>query len=229
MTLPPDETLISFSDLKRLFIRVGTQLRKIVGIGVAFLFLLLAFREPRFLAEATFKKGASAQESGLQLKDLFQGMERHLQSETGTVALMQSKTVLRSCIEDLGMQIQPDPSFSFLRNLWENLLLELGFSLSDPDRFLFQNVSYTGERPLIFFIQVIREGSFEVLDENLKSLGKWRFNEQIDLPAWKGTLVRAPLGAVSNRPYRFKLLPWRGIVATASKRFRIEPFKSDRS
>lgn len=226
-----DEIIVCFSDLKKLFYKTLPKIKRagLIGASTAFLFFLV--KEPRFIAEATFKQAASVHEVGFQLRDLFQVGSSSSDQETGAGVLLTSRGVLRDTVEELGLQVEWDRHFRITRllgRIWENIGMEIGCSLADVEGFVFKKVRYEGESAKTLFIKVLNDGSFRLLDENRVELGKWNLNEKISLPFFTGFLTKIPSFAGGNKIYRLNILPWTDVVATVRGRLTVKSFKEDR-
>ena len=232
MTLPSDEPIICFSDLKKLFRRVLPQIKKACLIGASFGFLFFLVKEPHFIATATFKQAASTHTSGFQLRDLFQSIAPQSDQDMGPTSLMMSRAVLGDVVEELGLQVEWDSHFcitNILGRIWENIGLEIGCKLSDVDRFVFQKIHYDQEIEKTLFIKVLDDSSFKLLDEKKNELGRWRLHEPISLPFFSGCLTKVPSHIGRNKIYRLNLLPLSDVIASVRKRFTVKPLKSERS
>ncbi len=224
-------TLVTFSDIKLLFFRnISTIKTTSILCGLmcmAFLFL----REPRYVAEATFKQTQRQSEVGLNLKDAYQQLFS-LSSEGATAGIMQSNEVLRDVIEELGMQADCNPGFiavRALRRIRDNLLLELRSSIADPDRFAFRNVSYAGEKPLQLFLKLTNANCYQVFDENQQFLGEGKLAEPISISPVTFTLHRIPKSAQCDRWYPLTVHPWLPIVDKVRQKIKIAPWKQDKT
>jgi uncharacterized protein involved in exopolysaccharide biosynthesis len=223
-------TLITFSDLKFLFLRNFSKIKSVsIFCGlVCFAFLLL--REPHYIAEATFKQMARQNESGLHLKEAYQQL-LSLPSESGTIAIMQSHEVLKGVVEDLGMQVVCNPDFivvKAIKRITDNLSLALGRSLSDPDPFTFRNVSYLDEKPLKLFLKLTDKDTYQIFDQKRQSIGEGKLGESLSLPTAALTLERAPKTAKLNQLYSLTIHPEAGIVRQLRQKLRIAPWKQDK-
>lgn len=228
MKTHPDEIILCFSDLKRLFYKALPKIKKASLAGACFFFLYFLVKEPRFVAEATFKQAASVHEGRFHLKDLFQAASPN--SEFGASALLTSRAVLRDAVEELGLQVKWDRHFritNLLGRVWENISLELGRPLDDVERFVFRQVKYEGEKAKTLLIKILGDGSFRLYDESRVELGKWNLNEKISLPFFTGYLANLPSNAKSNQFYRLNVLPWPGVAASVRKSFSLRPLKED--
>ncbi|MBS0653807.1 MAG: hypothetical protein JSR39_09845 [Verrucomicrobia bacterium] len=226
-----DEIILCMSDLKRLFNKALPKIKKagLIGASAAFLFILV--KEPRFIAEATFKQASPVHEVGMQLRDLFQTGSANYGQETGVAALLASRVVLRDAVEELGLQVKWDRHFRITRllgRIWENISLELGSPLADVDEFVFKKVKYDGEKAKVLFIKVLNDGSFKLLDENRVELGKWNLHEKISLPFFTGCLTKMPSFVGGNKIYRLNILPWTDVVASVRSRLTVKSLKEER-
>ncbi len=226
-----DEIIVCFSDLKRLFYKTLPKIKGACLIGASLAFLLVLIKEPRFIAEATFKQAEAVHEMGFQLRDLFQIGSGSSNLDTGASALLTSRTVLCDAVEELGLQVEWDRHFWITRllgRIWENIGIELGCSIADVDGFSFKQVKYKGEKARVLLIKVLNDRSFKLLDENRVELGKWNLNEKIFLPFFTGCLTKLPSLAGTNKIYRLKILPWTDVIASIRKRLVVKSSKEER-
>jgi hypothetical protein len=231
MRTSPDEIIIALSDFKRLFVKLLPDIKKAAFIGAAFLFFYLLLQEPRFVAEATFKQATPIHETGFQLKDLFQLNGGNSSQETGASVLLTSRKVLRDAVEELGMQVRWDRHFRLTRLLGrvaENVGIEMGCSLGDQERFVFEKVRYDGEREKTIFIKMVDQHAFKLFDQDRKELGKWNLGEKVSLPFFTGVLTKPPSSINRQSLYRLTLLPWTGVVNSARKRLTVKALKDER-
>jgi hypothetical protein len=194
---------------------------------MAFLFL----REPRYVAEATFKQSQKQSEIGLNLKDAYQQFFS-LSSENATAVIMQSNEVLKDVIEELGMQADCASDSIIgkaIRRIRDNLLLELGFSIADPDPFAFRNVSYPGEKPLKLFLKLVSGSCYQLFDQNKQLIGEGKLSELISVAHAKFILHRIPKSAQNHRWYSLTLHPWFPTVERVRKKVKIASWKQDKT
>ena len=195
-------------------------------------FGLLLLREPTFVAEATFKQGAKSNEIGLSLKETYQQLFAP-PSEGATVAIMQSKEVLKGAIEALGLQADCPLDFRIVRAIKrarDNLLLELfRRTPSDLDLFVFRNVSYSGEKPLKLFLQLTEGGRYQILDENKTPLGEKKLGEPVAFSLGAVTVRKAPSAAKLGKLYLLTLRPFPDVATAIAKRMKIAPIKQDKN
>jgi tyrosine-protein kinase Etk/Wzc len=225
-----DLTLITFSDLKALFFRHVSKIKGVsIFCGLACLVFLL-LREPLYIAEASFKQMSRQNEIGLSLKESYQQL-LSFPMENTTIAMMQSNEVLKNVVEELGMQVVCNPDLIFvkaLRRIRDNLSLELGQSLSDPDPFIFRHVSYLGEKPLKLFFKRIDHDSYQILDEKKQCVGRGRVGESLSLPMMQLTLNKIPNTIKLNQSCVITVNPWMEIVRGLRKGLKAVPWKQDK-
>jgi tyrosine-protein kinase Etk/Wzc len=194
---------------------------------MAFLFL----REPRYVAEATFRQTPKQNEIGLSLKDAYQQF-LSFTAESAAAAIMQSNEVLKDVIENLGMQADCDPDFivvKAVKRIRDNFLLELGCSIADPDLFTFRNVSYAEEKPLQLFLKLTNENCYQLFDQNKQLIGEGKLREPVSISHAQFTLHRIPKSAQFNRWYFLTIHPWLPTVEKVRKKIKIAPWKQDKT
>jgi tyrosine-protein kinase Etk/Wzc len=225
-------TVITLSDIKFLFRRNFSKIRKLAIVAAIASFGLLLLREPRFVAEATFKQGAKSSEVGMSLKETYQQLFAP-PSEGATVAIMQSKEVLKGAIEALGLQADCPLDFRIVRafkRVRDNLFLELfRRSPSDLDIFAFRNVSYSGEKPLKLFLQLTEGGRYQIFDQNKNLLGEKKVGEPLTFSLGALTVQKLPNLVKLGKLYPLTLRPLPDIATAIAKRMKIAPIKQDKN
>lgn len=226
-----DETLITFSDIKLLFMRNRSKIKWISIICGLLCMTFLLLCEPHYVAEATFKQMAKQNEIGLSLKDKYQQMFSP-QGENATAMIMQSNEVLRHAVEELGMQVHCNPETIFvkvLKRIRDNLFLEFKRSLADPDPYTFRSVSYLGEKPLKLFLKLTDATSFQLFDQNKQLLGEGKLGEPFSCRVATFTVQKIPKSATCHRLQSLTIHPWLQTVEAVRKRIRIAPSKQDKT
>lgn len=227
-----DEQLIfTFSDMQRVFWRYWNPIKKVAMSLAVMTFCFLLLREPVYEMEATFKQGPKQPELGVNMKEIFQQF-MSLSTEGGTMAVMQSKTVLRNVIDELGLQVACNsPSWlgKGLTRIWENLFCECGGNLSDLDTFCFRQVTYVGEKTLSLFVALTDSNIYALYDAKKHLLAKGKLGEPLNFPGGSLTLKRPAKNAKNDYFYPLKIHPWEGIVKKLQKKLRVIPLKQDKN
>ena len=128
MSLDRSDAPITYGDLKRLFFRVKGVLKKVFWIAGGGIALILFCTPPTFLARATFKEGRITSPSDTEWKEWFQKIGG-TSGKTVAKGLMQSESLLRDVVCELGMQVERAPRFpvgKFFKGLWDNGRLMFG-------------------------------------------------------------------------------------------------------
>lgn len=221
---------VTFSDLKGLFLRHFTRIRKVFLFSALACMLFLFFREPQYFAESTFKQTVPRQEIGMGLKEAYQQLFS-LSSENAAASIMQSDIVLKSAVEVLGIQANCDPDGLFLtgiKRLRDRFVLECGGKLSDPDRFAFRNVSYQGEEPLQMNLKL--DGSlYQLYDKKGELLGEAEIGLPVSFAEGKLILSTIPKSAKASTLYPLTISSWESSVSQVRKKIKIAPLKQDKS
>jgi hypothetical protein len=225
-----DDIVIGISDLKRLFYKIRFQMKRVVLFCVTVTFCLLLCREPKYMAQASFKQAPQANETALRLKEMFQAGGLN-SSESGTSAIMQSRTVLRDVIEEMGLQVEANSPFwltGLLSRAWDNIAAEMGKKIADPDPFAFQRVKYDGEKRAIFYLKPIDAMSFEVYNAKKECVGTWNLSQIFSVGEFQGTLTRFPKQISTHKMYCFSVNPWLDTIEKMRKCLEVKPFKQEK-
>jgi len=163
----PEELSIELSDLKRIFFSKKKMLKKVALWGFFCTFLFFLFKEPLYVSTSSFRSAPNKEAESLDVKHLIKSALASSR-EDFTLSILHSEALLLSVIEKMGLQAQIKEknilSLGLLR-VWENVMAELGFSLSDQDPFLFKDVVFEGENPLKLYLVFLSKDTFEVLTE----------------------------------------------------------------
>lgn len=226
-----DAILITFSDLKRLFLRHRSAIQWSAIICGLCVFAFTLLREPQYHAEATFKQASRQNDVSMNMKELFQHV-LPASSENGAMTIMRSNELLKDVVEIMGLQVHCEPDFFLLRafkRIWENALCELSKPLSDPDIFRFSNVSYDGEDLLRLQIKLIDDTHYQLLDSQKKLIAEAALGEPVKIGNATLSLTHIPQRAKKDRFYKLAIEPWIGAVSRIRKKFDVKPLKQDKT
>lgn len=219
---------ITYNDLKRLFFRIKGLLKSIFWMTGSSVVLLLLCQPITFLAKATFKEGRVTSPSESELKEWFQRIGGLSQEKTVAKNLMQSQSLLRGVVQELGMQVEKAPRIPFLkllRSFKDNIRVIFGQRPYEEEAFTFRSTVYAGEIKKYFWVQVIDFSTFALLDEAKQEIGRWRVGEKIQCPDFSGYLTQIPSWARPHECYRFTWIPWVNLVKKVKKRLAIRPLQ----
>ena len=226
-----DQILFTLSDMKRLFLRHSPNLKKVAWMTSVFVFLILVLSAPKYKTEATFKQSSRQKDLSMQMKEMFhQFMD--LPVESGTMAVMQSHEVIKGVVEKLGLQASCCSDFFLIRvfrRIWDNLRSEFGGALSDPDVFVFSDVSYSGERPLKMFLVPTAHNSYQIYDLNKTQIAEGKLGEEIHFNQGKLKLKSAKKNAIPGKFYGLVIQPIVETVSSLRRDLRIYPLKLDKT
>ena len=231
MKFVSNDTIITYSDLKRAFFRHLTKIKTATVICGLMVLIVLVLSEPRYRAEASFKQAGRHSDISLNMKELFQQI-LPLPAENETIAIMQSNAVLKDVVETLGLQVRCQTGFlvfKALKRIWENFYCEMKLPLSDVDPFRFKDVSYSGEVPLKFYLKLIGDGQFQLFNRQKQKVAEGKLNESIEIDNVKLTLKSIPNHARKDRFYPLIIEPWSSLVTKLKKNLQIRPFKLNKS
>lgn len=210
-----DKFLLCFADILSLF-RQSKGKIFYCALGVALIGVFLALIMPiRYRAEGTFReKGVKANAFSSSVLQLLSGGSA-VGGESEATSLMNSRKILKTVIDELHLQgnlIAVSDIESIPRLIKDNFMLVWAslFSnspypvLKDPTCPLkIQTLQYTGEIPLAFWIELQKDGRYEVLDivNSKQFIGKGKIGEHFQFEKLSFTLEPAnasqPLSAQS--------------------------------
>jgi tyrosine-protein kinase Etk/Wzc len=226
-----DPILFTLADMKRLFIRHQLRIKCAALIGGLAVFLFLLVSAPKYKSEATFKQSKSQKEISVNVKEAFQQFLES-SSESATMAVIQSNEVIKTVVEELGMQLEcdADPFFAkALKRIGRNLRAEFGGELSDPDKFVFSDVKYSGERPLKMFLKWIDDRSYQLYDNEKHVIAEGNLGSRVSFSLGHLKLNHVPANAKVGKFYCLKISSLIKTVQSLKSHLKIFPHRLDKS
>lgn len=222
-----DAILITFTDLKRLFFRHQRKMIKTALLCAGATFLLLLMREPKYIAEASFRQATLKGDDVQGLKGLFKNLQIGGE-ESEAIPLMFSRRLLSSVVEELGLQIRAESQGIAMRlasRVGSNLAHEFGFvSLKEPS-FVFRKVHFTGEVPEKYGLRFFENGQCELLDKKGESLGFGEVGSVMGSQEFSFVLHKTPQNVVFGKSYPFKVMPIEEATKKLVRFLEIKPSK----
>ncbi len=222
--------ILTWFDLKRLLLSHLRLIQRFSIVGAACTFLFLVTRPLPYLHEATLRTlggtsaGGKTQELLLQLGG---GA-----SVEATYSLLNSKEILHSVIEELGLQVVcPVDSWPLrlLHTIKERCLFEIGLHVYPREQFSFQHVLFSGEEPLRLLLRLLPGGAYELLTRDLRPIGTAPLGESIAAPWGKLSLQTQPPLAKEGVLYPLKLLPQEKTLKRWQRRLKVLPTRLDKA
>ncbi len=225
-----EEVFFTMRDLVRLCKRRSRFYAKTalwVFIGA---FCVLWLQKPLYRADAIFKQSESRQDQTEWVRSFLRNVGS-FSSDAGGQVVMQSRSILKKVIEDLGLQMQvKERGFlgSCAFRMAHNLLAELGIHLSPQDRFFFRHVVFEGAASRSFFLRYEGEGLFSVLDLDKHVIVQAPLGGVFSLGFCSFVLEQVPSSMKIGKLYRVDVRPWTDLWKRAKKRLKIKVSKIDK-
>ncbi|MCI0381641.1 MAG: hypothetical protein L0207_01120 [Chlamydiae bacterium] len=149
------------------------------------------------------------------------------------IVLMQSKSLLKELVQNLGLQIDiRNYPYSFA--IFSNILTNLSCTLSSPKKsdqkkFEFRSVRYEEDLPLILFLRFKDGENFSLLDEKKNLIASKRVGDRVELSYLSFVLEKIPKDIQFNYDYELHIQTWMPCVRYLLKRLAIKPHKLDNS
>ncbi len=226
-----DQILFTFTDLKHLFLRHRSQVKWAVAIGALAALFLLLLCAPKYKSEATFRQSSRQKDLSVNMKEVFQQF-MDVPGENGIMAIMQSNEVIKEVVEQLGMQVECSTDFFVVKafkRIWDNLRAEFGGTLSDPDKFIFRDVEYSGEKPLKMYVKLTEKGSYQLYDQNRQFAGEAPLGEKALFSLGGLRVSHVPHHAKIGKFYTLVVHPIVKTAQTARTQLKIHPHRLDKS
>ena len=219
------ERTVSLHDVGRLLLR-----QKKLILLIAFLCAILGFfyalsKPVEYVIEATFKEQGEIKAEG-HLQSLREALGGFVDSSQ-TPSLMKSQQVLKPLISQLGLQIFPNEQTSLTTHLVQAFRAELKKSLPQKDSFLFRNVVYEEEKPLLIVVRCLDAETVEVSSKRRKVEEKIGKTLQIGRLSFQ--IERLPKKWKPGKSYEFIVIPWFDAVQNLRARLFIDAHKRNRT
>ena len=232
-SLPNEMIIITFCDIKNLYLRHRSKIKTVALVCGLAMLAILVVKEPKFLAEATFKQANRQNEIPPNLKDLYQQvLSLSSPGERAQISIMQSNEVMKNVVEQLGMQVTCHSQAGITRlfkRIFENIKVELKRGVSDLDQFQFRHVAYDGEKPLSMYLKVIDGETYQLFTEKKVLIAEGRLGKALSTPQAALTLQQFPSHVKLNRFYALSISPRLATIKQVLKRLDIAPLKTDRN
>ncbi len=222
-----DEVFLTLTDLKRLFFRLLPKIKNIALIVGCATCLFLFLKEPLFEARATFKMGGGASDGNLKFKEIFHAVGLG-SKESAPIPTFLSKMVFVDAMEEMGLQVAAPPRFFLIKwtqRIWNNLKLELGKKVAPRDSFAFSNVKYEREEGLSFYIRLLDESHFEVLDQDKTVMTSGELNRRVAFSSFEGILKKMPSWVSFQNCYPLYVASQEATFSQLRAAFSIKPSK----
>lgn len=229
----PNEIHVCAADLKKIY-RKHCSLLLQVGVCVfALTFFFFLLTPTRYTATATFKQAAAKEENSaaLPLKSILKSVG-FSEAENGAASYMLSQRLMRSVIEELGLQVEVkkgNPFSKIFKRIRNNLCAELSFKISDPEPFVFRDVHYDGERPLFLYLSFHRNGRFDLFSEKKEKIGSGKIGEAYIQKELRFSVQKPPRHLSYKLLYPVAISPWAGVASEMQKKLEVRPSKLDKS
>lgn len=223
--------LIPFADLLRLFSRFKRTIKRGCFLCGFLTSLYILLHSPQYLVKGTFQQFSKQNEVPLNVREALQRYASPPQ-ESGAVCVLQSNTLLKKTVSQLGLQFsvaRENFSVFLLRNVWENLVVTFGGRLKDREQFLFREVEYEGEEEFFFYLKPITKETFQVTSFDQKVVCEGGLHVPLSFCGLRFTLSQIPIGISLGEAYLIKVLPWQQVVKRIKEKLSISAEKLDKN
>lgn len=197
-----------------------------------FILLVALFSPLKYTYEVKIKVPDNKIGSEGGLKDMIPLFGQSSAAE-GAVTLLESHILLRQVIEKMGLQVRCH-SDSFFKRLFISCQQSLLFgihkeSFFDRDLFSFRDVAFSGERPLDLLLRCLPDGSYELLENPSKVLGRALLGESLNFSLGHLVLEGLPRNIEFGKLYSCRLNPLSQEISYWKGRAQIKMAKFDKT
>lgn len=224
MTHPP--RLLYFSELSQFVWRKKNRFFQggLCGFFLIF-FGILFFKEPYFLAQANFHESKSyASGTSSSLNTILKGMQISY-DQVEAISIMQSRQLLGQVVEKVGLQVRPKINVvtRFFARIINHLRRECRLESFTLEEGRFQNVQYSLEKPTVFYVQMVSDAEFEILDHEKLLVQKGILGIPISANECSFTLTKRPGKDLSC----YWLVPKRNAIGELKKHLKVKSNRLD--
>lgn len=225
------EWFMTKKDVKRIVLRNKKRyIRLFIWTSSVILFFRL-IDPPQYKANATFRYAAQGQEQSDLLRSFLQSNRISAGKEGGAQAVLESRTLLRSVAEELGLMLEGPKPFFFIRWIQtakDRILAECGCKTLDRRVFIFSNVHLLEESPSDFFLQFDDESAFTVYDLNKKKIGAGVIGSPVECQSNRFTLTKA--NAIRKGfLYKIQANSWVDVVKNIHSSLKVKLNKTEKN
>ncbi|MES2200389.1 MAG: hypothetical protein V4489_09535 [Chlamydiota bacterium] len=225
------EWFMTKKDVKRIFLRNKKQyIRLFIWTSCLVLFFCL-IEPPHYTANATFRFSAQGQEQSDLLRSFLQNNRMSAGKEGGTQAVLESRTLLRLVVEDLGLLLEgPKPFFCirWMETAKDRIFAECGAKIPDRKMFAFSNVHLAEESPSDFFLRFTSEDAFEICGLDKKKIGFGALGSPVEFQGNRFTLMQAN-SIRKGCLYKIQAQPWFAVVKNIRSQLKVKLNKTEKN
>lgn len=227
-----DDFFLSLNDLKIIYRKNRSRIKSAALFTFLLVFIWVMSSPNSYQVSATFKLGnRGASEQWGNFKEFVKVLSGGI-SSCPTTSIMLSKRVMNKVIEQLGLQVVEEPPLS---NPWKRITSLFTFdSLPSKNPVIsFKDVSYSGERKLKFYLKILSQNDFEILNDRFQGIGQGALGKSCIFKEGEDsmilTLAEIPLPFENpSSLYPFLVLPKETVYKTYRKKISIGPLREDK-
>ena len=194
--MDPDLSFFYLSDIKRFFLK-NKFLFFVSFCSFFFIaFIILLSLEPKYSAEACFfedVENAKTKTIG-SLKDIVLSDSNIVSSDA--LSFFKSKSLAKKIVKKLALQISLEPNASAFQRKCSIALKNLHFECKkkneDSQDIEYENIYFKKTKPKLYYLKILDESFFEVLDLNKKVLSKSQVLKEVKLKDLSFTIKKIP-------------------------------------
>jgi len=214
--------IFSFSDIKTLIVK-KKKLYLIFFVIIFFLSILMfLFKPPIYEAKAIFYEDIEKSKTIGNLKDIVLSDNSNYQIDA--FSFFKTQKIIKKLVSRLALQIEVVEQQNFFKQkfnvLKKNLEMDFKKNSFKNDQIKFINASYDGLEPIFYYLKILDEKTFEILDENRKTLGKAKLNQRINFSEVSFEIEEMPKSFI-NKIIKIKILPWENVVENVLKNLKV--------
>lgn len=225
------EWLFTKKDMTRIFLR---KKKLYVSFFIWASCLTIFFRliqPPSHIAQATFRFSNQGGEQSDLLRSVLQNSRVSAGKENGVQSVLESRTLLRQVVEELGLNLEgPRPFFliRWVQSAKDRIFSELGWKIPDRRDFIFSKAHFKEDVPSDFFLSFTEQEAFDVYGLNKKKLGSGKIDIPVTINGNTFTLQQTK-SAKPGHTYKIHVEPWASAVKNVRGGLKIKPNKMEKT
>lgn len=224
------EFFFTWKDVKRLFLRKKKVYSCLFCLAFLFVLIFRLTSPPLYTATAIFKQASQESSNADLIRSFFQSPGLG-SKESGVQTVLESRTLLKKVIQDLGLALEVLDSSVPLRWIQaakDRIYTELGFPISERSSLQFSHAFFEIESSLDFYLKFLEEGSFEILNKSKQKIKEGIVGASIEVLGGSFTLVEAK-NSMKGRLYKVRIHPMSELIKKTRATLEIKSSKKDKN
>jgi len=218
------DQVLYFHEISRFFKKNSRRIFNVIVFFFVFIYVfLLLTLQPQYFATASFRQAKSREEDTSSFQAILKNMGM-AREEFSAFSVMESNRLLGKVIEETGLQVQPVKNARSLK-CRELFFRECRLPFTKK-QYQFRDVFFAGKSKKTFFLQMINENAFTILNAKKKKIAEGILGVPVHFEGGQLTVTFCP---PQKKLIAFDILPKRSAIEKLKKKLKIKSNRFDPS